>query len=683
MRRPSLWTVILGALTLAVVLLAHFDPWRPTSEAGRFTSVRSSAQRLFPAMMERGPESAVIELLPNGGAPMRMVPEPGGHALLVDDERAGPVDPEALEGLWASLRMAVALRSVPDDVSPGPAIAGRIRIALPDEQVELVVRGPTPDGAGVYASLVRGEDEELWVVEREMAMLLEQTPLAWLARRLVVVEPGHVVSVRFGDGTVVERGDDGSWRSVRNGQRALLSERGVDVRLERLVSARLDPVLPDLDRPLESEQRFVTLTDVDGRTWSIDVGEPCPGASGRVRVRRGPGWTGCVLSSVLEPWPLPGGDGEDPGSLLEPRLVPYAYGRVVAIEQRQPGRRSLRRSGGDWILETEDGQREVGGAEVLRWYQELHDAEVHRPPEDEVPMTLDWDRSDVDVVFDTDANVQLRIRCIDSAGERWCRRDEGVVLRARTDALLAFDPETFADRTLVRFDAGDARAVEILPAQGSSTVRQSAHFDLGVWRLDAPEHPEGDEALSELALEQLLAVAGNLRAQQWVPMPTEPPLREIRLELTPQRGRETERTIRLHPGCVGVVDGRAARLSEGDCEALSSTLLHTDPIEAWIRSARALEVTTDGDTVRLVPQGEAWVRDDGGPVGTSLDRLAAWASERVEGLGRGDPPSEPVGSLRVLPRSGPPFVVEMGEHWARIVGSNWYYRFRAEPPSTP
>ena len=29
-------------------------------------------------------------------------------------------------------------------------------------------------------------------------------------------------------------------------------------------------------------------------------------------------------------------------------------------------------------------------------------------------------------------------------------------------------------------------------------VRQSAQLDLGVWRLDAPTHPEGDEAPAQV-----------------------------------------------------------------------------------------------------------------------------------------------------------------------------------------
>jgi len=70
---------------------------------------------------------------------------------------------------------------------------------------------------------------------------------------------------------------------------------------------------------------------------------------------------------------------------------------------------------------------------------------------------------------------------------------------------------TFAERRLMAIDPGEARALEILPGSGEG-VRQSVRLDLGVWRLDAPNHPDGNGALDEVRLETLLALRTRNRS---------------------------------------------------------------------------------------------------------------------------------------------------------------------------
>jgi hypothetical protein len=661
--KVSIGTAVLLAGALASVVLVHADPWQREGDAAGFVSTRSAAKRVFPRAADITPETVEIAVRPADGAATRLVPTDDGHIVLVDDVEIGPADPEAVEGLWASLRMATTLRAVTGEVEIGAAQKGEIEIAIGNERYAVKVGGPAPDGSGLYGEIVEGEAESVWVVEEELGTILEQRPEAWLARRTLVVEPGQVTAIAWADAQL-QRGDDGLWRSKVGDTTAILSTDAVEARIDRLVSARLDPLLPDHD---EEGDPFVSLQTVGERTLALTRGGSCPGHDDRVVVRRGAGWAGCIDAALVEPWPLPGRPGPDAGRLVEPRLLPHPPERVMRIEMRKPDTRTLRRTGGDWALEEVAASTTVTdapGDEVFRWYGALHDAEVEAQPELAVP-----DAWDVEIVVHLDSLVQLELRCV-QRGELLCRRDAGPMLRVRTpDLVLAFARDTFVDRQLLAFPTEEAIAIEIT---GPRVERQSVHFDMGVWRLDAPTHPDEDNALSEIRLESLVAALAGLRAEAWVAAPGGDPLRTIRIELTPSQERRGEHVVALHEGCVVALGDRAAQVSASACRRLGTDLLHDDPLKFWIESARSIEVGEDGSTVRFERDGEVLATADDG-AGPARERLTALSALRATAMVPGDPSGARRGTLRVLPRSGAAFDVHYGDAWARIDGADWHY----------
>jgi hypothetical protein len=672
-------TWILAVAAAGAVALVHLDPWLADGAGAGFVSERSAAKRVFTRLAEHDVASARIELEPTGGPSVQLVPGEHEHRLLLDGVDVGPADPEAVNGLWASLRMATTLRAVPDGADVGPQRRGRITLRLPDETLALTIGGATPDGVGLYGTLESDSEAEVWVVESELGEVLAQHPHAWLVRRAVVLDPAEVSRLKFSDLTI-ERGLDGRWRSTSDGTQALLDSNAVETRLERIAGTWLDPMLPEgeaadpdalVDR---SAKPWLEIESTHGRSWTLHLGGPCPGHPQKRVLARGPGWPGCIDEAVTDAWPVPGRDGADAGRLVEPRLAPHPAARVLAIEQTKPERMRLRRSAGDWVVEGGAGGSgtNVPVAEVYRWYQALHDAEV------DVDVHASTDIAfDVDLSVETDSTLAMRIRCgRDKERGGWlCRRDEGPVLRVREPSLRpGFDLDTFAPRTIIDLPAGEARAIEILPGPTGATARQSAHLDLGVWRLDAPQHPDGDDALSEVALEGLLAAFSSARAQAWVPAPATRAERIIRVERTPRRGTSNELLMRLHPGCIATVDGRAAQLPQSTCEMLRSDLLHDDPLRHWIETARTLELEADGQTTRLRRERGTLQRTDGQAVSPAVHaELQRLSQLRATAIRQGPPPGEPSLRLRVLPRSGPAFVVEVGEHWAKLEHEDWHY----------
>jgi hypothetical protein len=672
-------TWILAGAALGAMALVHFDPWRDEGSRG-FVSERSAAKRVFAGLAEHEVATAELALELSGGRAIRLVPTEHQHRLLIDGVDVGPADPEAVDGLWASLRMATTLRAVPEDTDVGAARRGRITVSLAEQTYALTVGEPTPDGVGLYGTLEAQGDAAVWVVESELGEILDQHPHAWLARRAVVVDPVQVSALRFPD-LELERGLDGRWRSRVGETQALLDGNAVDTRIDRIVRAWLDPMLPEGERP-DAEalvdrggRPWLEIEAHDGRSWTLHLGGPCPGHRGKRVLARGPGWPGCIDEAVTAPWPVPGAPGADAGRLLEPRLAPHPAARVLAIEQTKPERLRLRRDAGEWVVE----QGGKGGpptlvpvAEVYRWYQALHDAEVDADPD--ASSEIDFE---VDMTIETDSTLAMRLRCGRNREGGWsCRRDDGPLLRVREPSLrVGFSLETFAERTLVDLPPGEARAIEILPGPSGSTARQSAHLDLGVWRLDAPSHPDGDDALSEVALESLLAAFSSMRADAWVPAPETRAERIIRVERTPRRGAPTEIVVRLHPGCIATVDGRAARLSEATCASLRGDLLHTDPLRHWIETARTLELERSGETVRLRRERGVLQRSDGRPVAQDVHaELRRLSDRRTIAVRHDAPPGDPTLRLRILPRSGPAFVVEIGEDWAKLEHEPWHVR---------
>lgn len=664
------------AAAIGAVALVHADPWRRDGDAAQFVSSKSAAVRLLAELPEGVPTDLVVELSGPEGARARIEPGPRGPVVLAARELVGPVDPDALDGLWASLRAATTLRAVAADTDAGLGERGRIALSFGDTTIAIVLGRESPDGAGLYGALANDDGQptgELWVVERELGDIVDQSAEAWAARRPLVLEPGEVAKVAFADAELV-RGLDGLWRSTVGDTVAIVQREAVEARLGRLVSARLDPWL---SAPYARDETppWVRLATGDGTELPLWLRGPCPGFPDRVVVDRGEGRAGCVDARVVEPWPLPG--RESAGTAwMEPRVLPHHYDRVLSIEQVRPRPQLLRRHGGTWVIETdENGGKsvlELRESEVFAWYSALFDARfaTDRETSDAV------DAVELRIVTDSTETVRLRCSAADDDGMRACRRDDEPALAVRLGVDPAFVADTFADRELVDIEAGEVRAIEIA---GADVVRQSVHLDLGVWRLDAPLHPEGDAVLDEVALEDLLATIGAMRAQEWTRAPEGAAERVVRIERTSMRGREGDVELQLWPGSgdaciVRVGQGRAAKVGEGTCRVLGRDLLLADPLAHVLDDARTLALHEGDREIRLRrDDGGRWVREDGSAPGEERTRFTAWSMLRTVALRPGDPRGRASATLDVQPTIGEPYAMEIGDGWARVAAQPWFY----------
>lgn len=670
--RPVTWAWV----AVAVGLTAGVHGFEgPQDGGGGFVSTRSSARRVFPTLPDVTMQTATVTLTRAGGSVITLEPSPDGHALRVDGRLVGPADPRAVEGLWASLRMATTLRAVSDGSAVGADSLGSISVEVGGALRTLRVGGRTSDDAGRYAEIENpdfdpeGPRTQTWVVEGEMADILDQAPEAWLSRRAVLVEPGQVLSLTLPDGEM-RRGEDGRWRSSVGETTTLLSSDAVEARLGRLVGARLSPLLPE-GVPRDA-QSWVQLIGTGARRWTLALAGPCPDGSARTVLSRGEGWPGCIDEAVTTGWPLPGSGAEGSGALVEPHLSPYAYGRVLRVEQRLPSRHALSREVGDWRMSTDEGDRLIDGPDVFAWYETVHEAEVELAPRDAVAPP--WA---VDVEFITDSTQRMRLRCGARGPARLCQRDEGPLLQLRTtDVAVATEVRTFADRDLLRFAVDDVRALEITT---EGAPRQSVHFDLGVWRLDAPRHPESDAALSDVLLQEVLGAAASVHVRSWISRPAAEPRRTLRIEQTPEAGRDTVLVLEVWDdpddpdGCLGAVGEQAGRLSESTCRRLGQDLLHTDPVQFWLDTARSIEVSVDGHTSRFERTPEGLV-GEGPEVQADMERLRALARRRVNALEVAEAAGQGW-SLRVLPKRGERIDAAVGEDVLTIEGAGWRYRF--------
>lgn len=658
--RPGTW--VAAALALGAVALVHRDPWQRTTPGVAYVSHHAAATRLLPELPEGVPADLVIELVRADGTITRLGPDDAGNAWVWEARTSiGPADPDALDGLWSSLRGISTLRAASEPLEG--ASAGRIRISTGSLALELALGGATPDGVGIYA---RADGDATWVVETWVGELVAQRGEAWAARRPLLVDPAEVVRIAFADATL-ERGPDRLWRSDVAGAHALLSTSAVEARLGRLLTARLDPWQPpwiDVQNAQTPWLRIVTESGTAAALWHR------PGCGeGRVAVDRGAGLAGCVDAGLVEPWPLPGAANADP-AWIDARVLPHVYGRVLRIEQRRPHASVLRRDGGGWVIErTVDGKQEVatvGESEVFRWYDELHRARMATRE----PMAAR--ESEVELVVSTDATTTLRLGCARDRDAAWtCKRDDESGYAVTIPVELAFTPDTFADRQLAAIDPGDVRAIEVA---GRTVVRQGAHLDLGVWRLDAPRHPAGDAALDELRLEELVSTVSRLRAVEWVQRPESEPERSIRVERVATDSRASAIDLRVWSGCiVAVGEGPAARVSEGSCRGLATDILIDAPLERAIEDAAALEIRIGDAAVPLVREGESWRRADGEPLGALVDPLRRWPTLVATRLVPGEPSGAVVAVLAVEPSVGEPYTIEVADGWARIVGQAWYY----------
>lgn len=682
MRAPSGVTLALAAASVVTVALVHADPWAPTRAPAALLSTQSMARRLFPSLGESDLARATIRLRSARGE-LRLTPgDDGLHQLWQDDAPLGWADSEALAGLWSSLRMATTLRAV----APGSELGaprGEIAVSLDDQEFVVRVGGATGDGAGLYGVLVH-EGEAAWVVEPELGEVLDQGPDAWLLRRLLPLEPADALALVW-NGVELARGADGLWRVVAGAPRLLLAEQAVALRLGQALSADLDPMLPRADAPrLGPFTPAHRITDAMGHVRTILSGGTCPGRPERIVVDRGPGLLGCIEREVLAAWPV-----ADPDSgMVEPQLAPHAYGRVLAIEQSAPHARRLRRFGGGWVIEEGGALVEVAEPEVFRWYSALQASGVELTAEDLAPGFTPRHR----LTIETDSGQSLGLACGPAGAHAMaCARDEGPPLRVVGNLPeLAFGRETFADRRLLSLRADEIRSLEILPGGGSDGVRQSVRLDLGVWRLDAPAHPDGVAVLDEVRLESMLAALASVRAEAWTAVPGTAPLRSIRVERTRSGPAGAgELAIDLHAGCVGHIPGQrqAAQLGASACEALADDLLYNDPLRYWLGQARSLQLTdlrAPGERGVMLRRddGDSWTVESGDAALAS--ELSAWDGFRSAGIRSGEPRGAAALQAKIW-RSGTAAIrVDLGPvvdgvpAWVRLTGSPWYYP--AAPP---
>lgn len=697
--RPRAGTLVALALAAGAVAVTWADPFAEPDDGALLVNNRSGARRVFPTLVDADPTKATIELQASDGPIVRIVPAShGGHQLMHGDVVLGPVADEDFEGLWSSLRLATAQRAA--EKAHGVGQAGVIRVSLPDASLTLSLGDAVP-GSGVYGVFEASGDP--WVVETEMLTLVQQPPKSWLSKRLLPVDVELVSGLAWGDELVLARGGDDFWRVHSGDAPALLSTEAVGFRLRRLLRAQLDPFIERDVVASESLRPWLVVTTVDGSSRALHVGGECPGHPRKRLVDRGPGLLGCVPSELLERWPLLDPDA----NMLESRLVPHEYGRIVGIDLQQPAERKLIRRGGEWFYTGEGGVETMAEEEVRRWYQELGKLEVapwtgegtvepvdpNAPPNPvapdmpDMPFEPDWS-----LVVHADTGERLAVRCELASAPVRCVRDDGVLLRVLGDLPhnLAFEAETFAARRLTAIGPGEVRELEILPLPDvpSTTVRQSVHADMGTWELDAPEHPDDSGAVDTVRLENLLWALRGLRAEKWVDLGEAPPLRHIVAEVVPEQGRRHTVSATLYPDCVIAVDGqRPAVIGKAQCAALGEDLLFDDPLRFWLERSRGVEVARAGETtpaVFLRRRDEQFITGEGTPLDDPqlAAQLQAWIDWRSQGLRAGQPPGDVEWTLDVRREVGTAVQVDIGPGWVRLRGADWYYVQR-DPEAAP
>jgi hypothetical protein len=706
--RPRAGTLVALGLAGAAVALTWADPFSKPDDGALLVNNRSGARRVFPTLVDADPSKATIELQASDGPVVRIVPaSDGGHQLMHGDVVLGPVADEDFEGLWSSLRLATAQRTA--EKAHGVGQAGVIRVSLPDASLTLSLGDPAP-GSGVYG--VFEADGAAWVVETEMLTLVQQPPKSWLSKRLLPIDVEVVSGLAWGDELVLARGGDDFWR-VRSGDApALLSTEAVGFRLRRLLRAQLDPFIERDAVASESLRPWLVVTTIDGSSRALHVGGECPGHPRKRLVDRGPGLLGCVPAELLDRWPL----FEPDANMIEPRLLPHEYGRIVGIDLQlglqltgePPVERKLIRRGGEWFYTGEGGVETVAEEEVRRWYQDVGKLEVapwlttiepvdpatpNLAPPVEVPFEPDWN-----LIVHADSGEQLAVRCELEHSPVRCMRDDGVLLRVLGELPrnLAFEAETFAARRLTEIGPGEVRELEILPLphpdMASTIVRQSVHADMGIWELDAPEHPDDSGAVDTVRLENLLWALRGLRAEAWVTLGDATALRQIVAEVVPEQGRRHTVSATLYPDCVIAVDGqRPAAIGKAQCAALSEDLLFDNPLQFWLERSRGLELArgpSEGGPapapVFLRRRDEQFVTGEGTPLDDPqlAKQLQTWLDWRSQGIRAGQPPGSVEWTLDIRRELGPAVQVDVGPGWVRIRGADWYYVER-DPEAAP
>jgi hypothetical protein len=343
----------------------------------------------------------------------------------------------------------------------------------------------------------------------------------------------------------------------------------------------------------------------------------------------------------------------------------------------------LRRRTGGWLLDEEERTYEVPDDEVYRWYQTVSEAQFDLRAD---PLPADGFEAAWTLLVATSPEDRLELSCgevkLGPREGRWaCARD-----RAQPRLLLgevpafSFDSDTLADRRVLRFAVADVRSLELM---GGRAVRQALRQDLGVWRLDAPEHPDGDGALDQVRIENILGSLSSLRADEWLEGVTMPLQREWRVQVAPggSAGQGAERVLRIHEGCEATVEGlRAFRLGPRACEILGGDLFFDDPLRHWLRASTTLQVRDvaqdQGLLLRRSPDG--WRAGDGSALGPVwAGRMQRWMELRSAGLRAGAPPGPPIFEFDLQRTEAAPVRLSLGEGWLGIDGSAWWYELEA------
>ncbi|TPV97130.1 MAG: hypothetical protein B7733_00860 [Myxococcales bacterium FL481] len=677
MRRlqPATWFWLLAAA--GSVTLVQLDELREPSATPHVVASSGAARRVFPGLADVDPQATTVELVRPNGTTLRFVPQGREeHHLFVGERLVGPVERAAIDGLWASLRMAMTVRAVAPGIEVGAGQSGTIRILGSKGTMVLKLGLVASDSAGIMGVLAH-EGDAAWVVDAELAALIEQPEMAWLRRRLLELEPSQLASIAWDD-MVLTRGADDIWRVTGGHAAALLSTPAVERRMSALFDAKFEVVE---DRKLvapDSLRPWLVLTDRSGEATKLALGDPCDVADQTRLVDRGPGRLGCVETRHTAAW-----DFEANGAgLIESRLVPYAYGRVLSIEQLEPEIQKLRRQAGGWVIERDGGEQIVSEPEVFRWFGRVRNILVEPDPAQEGEF-----QPTVEFIVETDATQRLHVRCEVAQGRpRRCTRDGGAPRRVVTTEPidLAYNAATFADRRLFSFAPSDVAAFEILPALGRSGVRQSVRQDFGLWRLDHPTHPDAAAAVDLVRLEGVLGVLSSLRARDWLDAEAlaSDALRTLRVELRPGAGNPGPIGLELFPQCrARVHDGRVVRLHDPSCEVLTGDLLFDDPLRSWVDRAETVVVEPPAAPAvslrrdaqrRLVGQDAAAQR--------VLRLVSQWRDWRAVGLAQNPPPGPALARVTLGLMDGGSVVLDVGDAWAGLAEARWHYVFEADKP---
>lgn len=678
MRHFRLGTLIWSLVAMLSVVLVLSDPLANRDSSGEFVSIRADQRRVFPGLGDFALSEANIEIQPARGSVVRIVATPEGHQVVSGDDVLGPADPDALEGLWSALRMATTMRGVDDSSGIRAGIGGSLRVRVSGEVFTVEFGDALPGDSGLYANIVVGRESEAWVVESDFIWPVVEAPESWISKELVQLEAEEIMSITWAEALRLQRGPDQLWRVADGGAPAILSGDAIQARLERVLSTPLDPMIPrgELEDPSWSPWLLLGV-GAQEETRLFSLGGPCPGEEKNARlVDRGPGVVGCISTSLIEPWRV-----TDPAEgFLESQLVPVDYGRVLRVRQQAPEDLVLERASGGWSLRTsveDSAPSPVSEGEVYRWFTRLRAVRIAGWPSGDAPSV----RSEYQLVIEGDRGVNYRLDCgrVDGGGIA-CRRDGGplyLAVGATTEPFI-FDQSTFEDKTLVDIRPMDVRELELSGGAREERVRTSVRNDFGVWRLDAPEHPDLDAALDHVRLEQLLTTLSSLRAIDW----TSSALGDVERTLTvgvAGSGAEgpSQIEVAVDRSCrCQVNDGRVAVLDDGTCAALGVEVLFDDPVRAWLREASRVE-WGEGDTLAIARRrGEAWEVESVDPqrredMELLLARLEDWRAERLLKV-EGDRSS---GERIVLRRdAGVDVTLNVTPTTVRVAGLPWAYR---------